>query len=85
MHGVLLNNWGVKKSLLVTVCLLYTCQGDNIAIVGDIILRSPLVTSLWGDAHLFFRHQDMREDFILHPEWDQYTDKFAGGLIPTEC
>jgi len=59
--------------------------GGEEELIGDIILRSPLVTSLWGDAHLFFRHQDMREDFILQPEWDQYTDKFAGGLIPTEC
>ena len=57
----------------------------NYHYAGDIILKSPLVTSLWGDAHLFFRHQDMRDDFILHPEWDQYTDKFGDGLIPTEC
>merc|ERR1711874_86918 len=59
--------------------------GGQEELIGDLILRSPLVTSLWGDTHLFFRHQDMREDFVLHPEWDQYTDKFGGGLIPTEC
>ena len=53
--------------------------------VGELVLASDMVTSKWADLRLFFRHQDMREDFVLHPEWDQYTDKFGGGLIPTEC
>jgi len=59
--------------------------GGQQELIGNVVLTSPLVTSLWGDQHLFFRHQDMREDFILHPEWDQYTEVFGGGLIPTEC
>ena len=53
--------------------------------LGDLVLRSPLVTSVWGDAHLFFRHQDMREDFVRRPEWEQYTDIFGAGLMPTFC
>jgi len=59
--------------------------GGQEELIGDLVLRSPLVTSLWGDAHLFFRHQDMREDFVMHPEWEEYTESFGGGLIPTEC
>ena len=31
------------------------------------------------------RHQDMREDLKLKPEWEEYTEKFAGGLIPSLC
>lgn len=55
---------------------------DNI---GQIVLRSRLVTSYWGDTTLFFRHQDMREDLKLKPEWEEYMEKFAGGLIPSLC
>lgn len=53
--------------------------------IGDLVLRSPLVTSMWGDSHLFFRHQEMGEDLVMHPEWESYLEKFGFGLIPTEC
>jgi hypothetical protein len=35
--------------------------------------------SSWGDAHLFFRHNDMGADLDVHPEWEPYTPK----LVPT--
>jgi len=54
-------------------------------LIGSIVLRSSLVTSLYGDSKLFFRHQDMREDLALRPDWAKFTDRFAGGLIPTTC
>jgi len=50
--------------------------GGQEQLIGDLVLRSEMTTSLWGDAHLFFRHQNMIEDFVLHPEWEQYTDSF---------
>jgi len=44
-------------------------------LIGELVTTSPLVTSLWGDTHLFFRHQDMREDIENYfPEWADYTD-----------
>jgi len=41
--------------------------------IGDILLTSPLVRSLYGDTKLFFRHQDMRDDFKLRPQWEKFT------------
>jgi len=47
--------------------------------IGDILLTSPLVRSLYGDTKLFFRHQDMRDDFKLRPQWKKYTS--ASGTL----
>jgi len=49
--------------------------GGREELIGSLILTSPLVPSLWGDTKLFFRHQDMRDDFILRPEWEEFTIK----------
>ena len=46
--------------------------------IADMILTSKLTTSLWGDQHLFFRHQNMQDDVDIKPEWDQYMDKWTG-------
>ena len=35
-----------------------------------------MVTSFWGDDHMFFRHQRMEDDLKLRPEWEPYTPKF---------
>jgi len=45
--------------------------------IADLVLVSDMVTSLWGDQHLFFRHQDMAEDVEIHPEWEEFLDKFG--------
>ena len=34
-----------------------------------------MVTSYWGDEHMFFRHQKMDDDLKLRPEWEPYTPK----------
>jgi len=54
--------------------------GGREELIGSLILTSPLVPSLWGDTKLFFRHQDMRDDFRLRPEWEQYTNKATEAL-----
>jgi len=51
--------------------------------IGEIVLRSKLVTSLWGDENLFFRHQDMREDFVLKPEWKNSTEEVVLANVTT--
>ena len=53
--------------------------GDYIHI-ADLVLSSALTTSVWGDRHLFFRHQNMADDLTLRPEWDQYTEKWTAGV-----
>jgi len=50
-------------------------------LIGSIKLKSKLVTSNWGDKGLFFRHQDMREDLALRPEWEAATDKYKPDLL----
>lgn len=45
--------------------------------IADLVLVSDMVTSVWGDTSLFFRHQDMAEDIALRPEWKNYVDTFG--------
>jgi len=45
--------------------------------IADLVLTSDMITSLWGDSSLFFRHQDMAEDVAIYPEWEEYLDKFG--------
>jgi len=65
--------------------------GGREELIGSLILTSPLVPSLWGDTKLFFRHQDMRDDFKLRPEWEEVTPSSTLGLqklginVPLRC
>ena len=45
--------------------------------IGDLVLTSVMSSSVWGDQHLFFRHQDMHEDVDMFPEWADYLDTFG--------
>ena len=45
-------------------------QWDEIA---EIVTRSTLVTSYWGDRKMKFRHQKFDDDLSLHPEWIPYS------------
>jgi len=55
--------------------------------IANLVLTSSLTTSMWGDKHLFFRHQNMADDVDLKPEWDQYLDKWTGfsGSCPKQA
>ena len=44
--------------------------------IAEIVLNSELVTSLWGDKNMFFRHQRHDDDFRYHPEWMTETPAF---------
>lgn len=48
--------------------------------IGDLVTTSVMTTSHWGDANLFFRHQDMADDLKIHPEWTAYTPKYGNGV-----
>ena len=37
--------------------------------IGDLVLTSELTSSNWGDKHLFFRHQVMTNEDMLHYIW----------------
>jgi len=37
--------------------------------IGTISLTSHLQQSQWGDEKFFIQHQNMEDDFAIHPEW----------------
>ena len=43
--------------------------GDSPVLIGNLVLDSQPTTSSFGDRHLFFRHQDMKEDLKIEPSW----------------
>jgi len=47
--------------------------GGKEQLIGQMKTKSQLVTSYWGDEHMYFRHQRMDDDLKLRPEWLPYT------------
>ena len=47
-----------------------TGEEGKLVKIADIILRTPLLTSKWGDANLFFRHRPVHKDRRYWPrDW----------------
>lgn len=40
--------------------------------IGNLITTSAFVPTEFGDRYLFFKHQDMREDVKIRPDWAKY-------------
>jgi len=53
-----------------------TSLGGQDQLIAEIVLKSELVTSLWGDKNMFFRHQRPDDDFRYHPDWMYETPAF---------
>jgi len=51
--------------------------GGTEHLIAKFVTASNMVTSFWGDDHMFFRHQRMEDDLKLRPEWEPYTPKFS--------
>ena len=51
--------------------------GGQEVYIGDLVLRSAMITSKWGDEHLFFRHDDEAHDLVIKPEWNEFTPQFG--------
>ena len=47
--------------------------GGTEALIGSFVTDSQLVTSYWGDEHMYFRHQRMDDDLAILPDWKPYT------------
>lgn len=47
--------------------------------IGTITLTSKVAQSQWGDEQFFIQHQNMEDDFAIHPEWVTALD------LPNEC
>ena len=50
--------------------------GGTETLIASMVTASTMVTSYWGDEHMFFRHQRMDDDLKLRPEWEPYTPVF---------
>ena len=44
--------------------------------IGYIETTSKMVTSLYGDTRLFFRHQRFEEDLAVRPHWKEHVQEF---------
>ena len=55
--------------------------GGTETLIGAFVLASQATPSMWGDDHLFYRHQRMDEDLAIHPEWEPYVPKHGSSLI----
>ena len=56
--------------------------GGKDQLIGSFVTNSSLVTSYWGDEHMYFRHQRMDDDLKIRPEWEPYTpDAKVFGMI----
>jgi hypothetical protein len=45
--------------------------GDELVKIGKIVLKSPLITSEFGDKHLYFQHNLLEYDSKMNPEWKE--------------
>jgi len=52
--------------------------GEEFSKIGKLVLGSRLVTSLWGDNHMYFRHQRLDDDLREYrSDWtDSYPQSF---------
>ena len=54
--------------------MLYTIEAQaepdyEFEIIGELVTRSELVTSLWADTKMLFRHTRFDDDVMYRPEW----------------
>ena len=70
----------IVRNLLKFVCFYigpFQELGGEEKYIGDLVLRSALITSMWGDKYLYFRHDDEAHDLVIKPEWNEYTPQFG--------
>lgn len=50
-------------------------------LIGRIVSTSEVVTSLWGDKKLFFRHGRMEDDLMVRPMWEDFLEPWSLGTL----
>jgi len=50
-------------------------------LIGSIVTTSEVVTSLWGDQQLYFRHGRIDDDLRLKPQWEDYIPVWKTGTL----
>ena len=51
--------------------------GGSEKLIGAIITTSDVVTSIYGDTRLFFRHKRFEDDLEEHPEWTPHVQTWT--------
>lgn len=51
--------------------------GGHLYQIGVIVTTSELVTSMYGDTKLFFRHVRFEEDLDERPHWKPHVEEFT--------
>ena len=54
--------------------------GGTETLIGAFVTASEFTTSMWGDDHLYFRHQRIDDDLAINPEWEPYAPLWNGML-----
>jgi len=49
--------------------------------IGKLVSTSEVVTSLWGDQKLFFKHGRIEDDLEEMPQWEDYLQPWALGTL----
>ena len=52
-------------------------MGYKMEQLGNIITTSDVVTSMYGDTKLFFRHVRFEEDIEARPHWKDHVQMFT--------
>lgn len=53
-------------------------RGD---LIGRVVTTSAVITSLWGDQKLFFKHQRIDDDLEVFPHWVDYLQTWSLGRM----
>ena len=53
-------------------CPIHKLSGSRGELIGRVVVTSPIITSLWGDQTLFFKHQRIDDDLEYFPWWGDY-------------
>ena len=56
--------------------------GGEEKLIGKIYTTSEMVTSIYGDTRLFFRHKRFEEDLEARPNWVGHVQEFTHDSFP---
>lgn len=62
-------------------CPKHKLSGARGKLIGRVVLTSRIVTSLWGDQQLFFKHQRIDDDLKVFPEWEPFLQHWELGKL----
>ena len=62
-------------------CPLHKLSGSRGDLIGRVVATSKIITSLWGDQTLFFKHQRIDDDLKVNKWWKEYLQTWPLGKM----